>query len=576
MRKKIIALLILGMFILTTVSAVGMKIEADDNTKQIQMQTGNVIFVDDDAAPGGDGSVEHPFQTITEGINAAIEGDTVRVFNGEYDENVFIDKSLDLIGEYQDDTIILGKVELKDYLSHVKIDTFTVTNTIELNCYNDYNIITNTYVTNVPDGDWQTVGIFVWGDYNTISYNTIINIVSNEYIYGIKAYGYNNTVSGNFIKNIKGDKYSHVSGICFDIGSGITISYNTISNIEGGTTQGILVGQETSDFEISDNIISNIKGYTGATGISVFPFSGKNIDITGNTIENIDGVHGGLNFGAFGIELISIFDSNIIGNTIDNTRGGILSVFNKNLVIKDNEIKNTKDCLLPQGGNGLYIMDSSNEQIIGNIFKNNHNDAKFYYNHKLVPGEMLVPGTIPKSYENIRETEGDLSNTWSDNYWGRPISTRKRITGTLLVEEDHPDGGFYFITLSNFDNEPKTRSKSILKDISASYFYADVELINGVLEPDSPINEVFFILRFDGSKFGLMASNRFNNFKFKSGEFNIKYKPFGYEKDEVTYTEPDAIDACFSFTLFIGIYERDIDGNFIRLNGRAYFGFVDI
>ena len=88
MNKKIIALVILSMFLLSTLTTVGIQIKADNTTKPEITLAGNTIYVDDDAAPGGDGSEEHPFQTITEGINAADNGDTVFVFMGNYKENI--------------------------------------------------------------------------------------------------------------------------------------------------------------------------------------------------------------------------------------------------------------------------------------------------------------------------------------------------------------------------------------------------------------------------------------------------------------------------------------------------------
>lgn len=59
----------------------------------------NTIYVDDDNTEGPwDGSMEHPFQYIQEGINASMDGDTVFVFEGTYTENVMINKSIILRG----------------------------------------------------------------------------------------------------------------------------------------------------------------------------------------------------------------------------------------------------------------------------------------------------------------------------------------------------------------------------------------------------------------------------------------------------------------------------------------------
>jgi parallel beta-helix repeat protein len=74
----------------------------------------NIIYVDDDNADGPwDGSIEHPYQTINDGVIAAKEGDTVYVYSGIYGEGytdkyacVKIDKRINLVGEDKYTTII--------------------------------------------------------------------------------------------------------------------------------------------------------------------------------------------------------------------------------------------------------------------------------------------------------------------------------------------------------------------------------------------------------------------------------------------------------------------------------------
>jgi hypothetical protein len=56
--------------------------------EQLQFTPSRILYVDDDAAPGGDGSVIAPFQTIQAGVNLATPGTQVLVADGVYREEV--------------------------------------------------------------------------------------------------------------------------------------------------------------------------------------------------------------------------------------------------------------------------------------------------------------------------------------------------------------------------------------------------------------------------------------------------------------------------------------------------------
>jgi len=75
-----------------------------------------IIYVDDNNTNGPwDGTLNHPYKNINDGIQNATEGDTIYIFNGTYKENININKRLSLIGE--GNTIIDGMYQ--DYVIHV-------------------------------------------------------------------------------------------------------------------------------------------------------------------------------------------------------------------------------------------------------------------------------------------------------------------------------------------------------------------------------------------------------------------------------------------------------------------------
>jgi len=153
-----------------------------------------------------DDRVEYPdadFTTIQEAINNATDGDTILVHKGTYYENVIVNKSVSLVGEDRDSTIVDGN-EAGSVISitadNVSIEGFT----IQRSGTRSYNS-----------------GIFVdRTDGNDISHNTITN---NNY--GINLYySSDNLVSDNIITD-NNDGVSFYSSISNEV-SGNKITYN--------------------------------------------------------------------------------------------------------------------------------------------------------------------------------------------------------------------------------------------------------------------------------------------------------------------------------------------------------------
>lgn len=205
-------------------------------------------WVDDDfneTTPGWD--VDH-FASIQSGINAVGPNGSVYVYNGTYNENIDIEKTIHLIGEDKDGAVIDG-----NWSGHsvcvaadmVKITGFTIQNGSPIGIYVTSNNVTitgnnlcnNEYAVSLSNSDGTVIseniiednvvgGIDVYtSNNNTCTRNTITN---NGY-FGISIYTLAKPADFNTIsENIVTDHLYF--GIAVSGGSNNTISGNTIAN----------------------------------------------------------------------------------------------------------------------------------------------------------------------------------------------------------------------------------------------------------------------------------------------------------------------------------------------------------
>jgi len=197
MRKNVIAISIVGMLLLASFM-IAPAVVADD---------GNTIYVDDDNISGPwNGTQEYPYQYIQDAVNAAENADTVFVYNGTYYENVVINKSIALVGENKDSTIINGSSDVNvpehavtlntDYcgvwgFTLIGGDSWTFDSGIWVD--SDYNLIDDCKLS-YSGGS----GLYLNGSHNFI----LDNVIGENKGYGIVTYYTNisnNTIAGNTI-----------------------------------------------------------------------------------------------------------------------------------------------------------------------------------------------------------------------------------------------------------------------------------------------------------------------------------------------------------------------------------------
>jgi parallel beta-helix repeat protein len=287
MIKRFLVIGIVLLFILMSINPS----TAFDNIKKSStpVSSGNTLYV------GGSG--EGNYTKIQYAIDNTSDGDTVFVYDdiSPYYENVFVDKSIQLIGENRDTTIIdAGGIGDVVYVSAdwVNITGFTIQNSeshgigiktdSDFNCFSYNNVLNNLHgfylsgsIGNMIIGNnasYNNNGIFLWGCNN----NTIIsnNATSNRK-YGITMHeSHNNMIIGNNASNTD-DVGIYLSAYSTN---NMIIDNNASYNKNGFYLEG------ESDYNM---IIGNNASYNDLIGIYLAPYS-NDIMIIGNSVSNND------------------------------------------------------------------------------------------------------------------------------------------------------------------------------------------------------------------------------------------------------------------------------------------------
>jgi len=228
---------------------------------------GETLYVDDDAEDGGDGSVERPFNRIQDAINVSEDGNTVRVFDGVYSENLTVNRSVSLIGNGSENSILqcentnMNTVTI--VVDGVSLEHFRVSN------HEYYAIVVvssgNSISHNLVKGNRG--GIFLEReasitescDRNHIANNTFSPLDNDSdltYFKGIFARNsHHNNVSNNAF--LSPDDQSRLQAIVFD-----DANFNTISNnsFHRASYAVIIAGEASHNTIVSNEIGECING----------------------------------------------------------------------------------------------------------------------------------------------------------------------------------------------------------------------------------------------------------------------------------------------------------------------------
>ena len=196
------------------------------------------IYVDDDNISGPwDGSLVNPYQNITSGLENALAGDTVFVYDGVYPEHINVTKSVSLIGLNPATTVIDGSGER--YLPIININASNV-------------LLENFTVQNTSTAWMMGYGILVWQTTNV----TLQNILVTNCNYGVVI---GNSSNCKLLASTLGDNFD--TAIVLRSGS----SYNhIIGNDISGNLVGLYIADSSSKYNVfyRNNMISNTNHYS--------------------------------------------------------------------------------------------------------------------------------------------------------------------------------------------------------------------------------------------------------------------------------------------------------------------------
>jgi hypothetical protein len=294
----------------------------------------NTICVDGSAGGSQNGTPENPYHTIQVAVEAASNGDVIKVAKGTYSEFVQINqKKVQLLGGFAGS----GNFDSADPQANKTIISGTDTSCISIDI--DTPISGSMTISGFTICNGQR-GIQLSGGWSDFLDNIIIE---------------NNIIENNGTQNVK----QHGGGIGLE-GKDVTIRNNIIRNNIAGRGGGIGRTNDLVNFLIADNLIENNKCYDDHGG-------GVSIDGSGTITRNIfDGNVAAvpLNYGYGGGIVITNYDTtklvilshNIWRNNYAPLNGGAVFVDERAKVRMEHELLYNNKC--KTSGSAVYVDES--------------------------------------------------------------------------------------------------------------------------------------------------------------------------------------------------------------------------
>ena len=364
----------------------------NDGELQGDAYIADVIYVSSEyGSPTGDGTKEHPYDTIQRGINEAGWKDIVQVLPGTYTENINL----------RSDLIVLG--------SGVENTTITAASG---------NIVTANNVHNVSFAGFTIDGQGSADNGILCSGTTSLLEISNNIIVGaIKGIVFKDSVTVSILSNIIRQNINY--GILCDGFVNVGINNNVIDNNSDG-----IVCRSDATVSIIENTINR------NTHNGIDSWNTVDLIIQNNTIS--ENINAGAVFNDDSIVIVRL-------NSIQNNGHGLWCVENITATISDNLIHHNKM-------SGIS-MSSSKTTIIRNII---HHNVWFDIGCYEGSGLVIIGGNLTNANNFVASSGIKIQNytpytiNATYNYWG---TTNEDEIAAMMVNDG--DGSIDFIPFIN-------------------------------------------------------------------------------------------------------------------------------
>lgn len=304
--------------------------------------------------------VPSDFPSIQAAINNATDGDKIFVFNGTYYENLVVNKSITLVGQDEEITVIdgggLGTV-IHVTANNVSIVNFTVQNSGFSSMLSGISVSSNYVFVNESTLKSNYVGLHLENSRGCIV--SRCRVLNNHLGVYVETSENSDVEKSNIIDNIE-------AGIYLTDSSGIEIRDN---NISGNGLYGVRL-QHSQNNVMSDNLVSLHE-------------NGMTLDMAGNNTLSSNTIESNVyNFGVYGTNLYDFLQKIDVSNKVNDKP--VYYLVNK------------KDIVINSSSNAGYLalVNSSNVHVKGLDLKSNREGILLAYSHNCKMEQNNVTGNL--------------------------------------------------------------------------------------------------------------------------------------------------------------------------------------